>query len=97
MDVKPHAGFGILSFVVAVLAVLCFVAAVIGSAFYLADGVVWPGYMATGAIVLNMSGIVFAVLGELEPETEKLFPHLSAGLHLILLVFNIVVIVQGYK
>ncbi|QUI24409.1 hypothetical protein HZI73_19835 [Vallitalea pronyensis] len=99
LNSKKQSGFGIVSFVLGILACILFLAAVSMSAF--ADrghkAVVYGiGIMGILGTLVSVIGILHGLIGESSKDTFKTFAHIGIGINLTMLIIHGYIIYSGY-
>ncbi len=95
LTTKVHTGFGIASFVLGILSILCFVVAVFVSAFENRMFLTIQykiGIFEIGAMLFCIVGIAYGIVGETTKDTYKLYAHLGLVINSIAAVLHILVI-----
>jgi len=89
--------FGIASVALAVTSISLFIWLVYQTAYYLTGREVLLGVVELGALLFALVGFVFGIVGETRADAFKVTAHIGIGLNLMIGIFHIIVLIQGYK
>lgn len=99
LTTKMHTGYGIISFILGILTVLCFLWAVFASALEnreIRGTAIKIGIIEIVAALMSFAGISFGFMGELTKETYKIFAHLGLIINIVAIFFHIAVLIYAY-
>lgn len=99
LNTKTHSSYAVVSFVLSLVGLALFVAAVITSASNDLDTrpvIVTVGLLEIGAMMCNLSGFVYGIIGETMKDYFKVFSHIGLALNAVLLFAHVYVIIVGF-
>lgn len=97
LTTKIHSKYGIASFILGIVSIILFFTAVMISAFEDRNALQYHiGIIEVISLILSLIGITYGILGEINVENLKLFPHLGVGTNTIAIIFHILVIILSY-
>lgn len=99
LNTKTHSSYSIVSFVLSLLGLVLFCSAVITSASNeaaLKGTIITIGLLEIAAMMCNLSGFIFGVVGEVIKDYFKLFSHIGLIINGLLLIAHMYVLVFGF-
>lgn len=99
LNTKTHSSYSVVSFVLSLVGLILFVAAVITSAANEMDSrgvIVTVGLLEICAMMCNLSGFVYGIIGEGMKDYFKVFSHIGLAINGLLLFAHVYVIIVGF-